>query len=132
FIEMCDFDDPNLVEMKSYARDVAVALGIRHGAAHTEVMLGSDGPVWIEPGARLAGVSWPLITEACTGYGSVRVLVDALLAETEDGTVPSNGRRYSFPPPSPSEITRRCHELRRRRHGRLVFGISQVSGVITR
>lgn len=79
--------------LRAFAYDVLDALGIRTGAAHTEVMLTATGPVLIETGARLGGGTTPEIVEKYFGVSQTGLLTDALLdparllAFTEEGLV---------------------------------------------
>ncbi|MEV7010667.1 ATP-grasp domain-containing protein [Streptosporangium sp. NPDC051022] len=55
------------------------ALGIRSSAAHTEIMLTERGPVLIETGARLGGVTMPDVVEKFSGVSQTALLADTLL-----------------------------------------------------
>jgi len=57
------------------------ALGIRHGAAHSEIMMTADGPCMVETGARMHGLKGPKITELATGLGTHELLVDIAVNE---------------------------------------------------
>jgi hypothetical protein len=77
-----DFLDPEdaLVDVLfDYARAVLDALGIRHGAAHTEIILGPDGPCLVETGARLHGGMQPPICRIATGTSQVEELATLYL-----------------------------------------------------
>lgn len=63
--------------LAGYVEKVLAALGIVHGPAHTEVMLTDDGPVLVESGARLDGLSVPSVNLACVGYGPLDLTADA-------------------------------------------------------
>jgi len=52
------------------------AVGLRYWAAHTEVMMTSDGPRLIEVNPRPAGAMNPLVTEIATGTSQVTRIVD--------------------------------------------------------
>ncbi|MET9449805.1 hypothetical protein [Streptomyces cinerochromogenes] len=56
------------------------ALGVRWGAAHTEVMLTERGPVLIESGARLGGGTAPDVVERYSGVSQTGLLADLLVA----------------------------------------------------
>jgi biotin carboxylase len=70
--EMYDFED--LLGRRGPEQDVAVAyvegvldaLGLRYGAAHTELVLTARGPVLIECGARMQGTILETAIERCT------------------------------------------------------------------
>ena len=52
------------------------AVGLRYWAAHTEVMMTTDGPRLIEVNPRPAGAMNPLVTEIATGTSQVTRIVD--------------------------------------------------------
>ena len=56
---LVDPDAPEIPELVRYTDGVLDALGIRHGPAHTEVMLTPAGPSLVEVGARLNGAMRP-------------------------------------------------------------------------
>lgn len=80
-----DYQDPQDMTAPSsqmaiqYIKNVLSALGIREGAAHSEVMLTRRGPVLIETGARLAGTSFPDLTFEYSGTSHVHLLAASLL-----------------------------------------------------
>lgn len=62
-----------------YGRQVLEALGIRHGAAHTEIMMTARGPILIECAARMTGgVHRPALQQAL-GYDHVTITREAYL-----------------------------------------------------
>jgi hypothetical protein len=65
--------------VREFAFRVLSALGIRSGAAHTEIMLTDRGPVLIESSARLGGSPLPAVVESHTGLCQVGLLADTLL-----------------------------------------------------
>ncbi|MEU3773487.1 ATP-grasp domain-containing protein [Streptomyces sp. NPDC032472] len=67
-------DDPNAKKLESYVHQVLDALEIRHGAAHTEVMLTARGPVLVECNARAGGGQLPEIITRCFGTNQVELL----------------------------------------------------------
>jgi hypothetical protein len=79
--------------LRAFVFAVLDALGIRTGAAHTELMLTETGPVLIETGARLGGGVTPAIIEKYFGVSQSGLLVEALLdparllAFTDEGLV---------------------------------------------
>jgi biotin carboxylase len=93
--EPVDPCSPTGLNLRQFVYSVLDALGIRTGAAHTEVMLTPTGPVLIESGARLSGSSTPDIIERYFGVSQAGLLADALLdparllAFTEGGLVSS-------------------------------------------
>jgi biotin carboxylase len=64
-----------------YTFAVLDALGIRQGAAHTELIVTDEGPVLVETGARLHGSGFPAYSRECIGYGQVDLTVDAYVDE---------------------------------------------------
>jgi biotin carboxylase len=64
-------------QLVPYALDVLDALGIRHGAAHAEMKLTSDGPCLVEVGARLGGFGLPECVRLATGESPIQWMVDA-------------------------------------------------------
>ncbi|MGE3680906.1 MAG: ATP-grasp domain-containing protein [Bdellovibrionales bacterium] len=65
--------------LQDYVHAVLDALHVRFGPAHTEVMLGPDGPRLVEVGTRLDGLSVPTVNQAAVGYSPVELTVDAYL-----------------------------------------------------
>jgi hypothetical protein len=67
--------DESLLPLVRYAFGALDALGIRYGAAHTEIMLTERGPLLIESGARIMGGKIPpdLITR-CAGQCQVGLM----------------------------------------------------------
>jgi len=65
--------------LREYTLSVLDALKIGYGPAHTEVMLTSEGPVLVETGTRLDGLSVPAVNEAAVGYGPLDLTADAYL-----------------------------------------------------
>lgn len=63
--------EPGLDEVVAYAKSVLDALGVRFGAAHTEVMLTPAGPRLIEVGARPHGGGQPRFCRVATGDSQV-------------------------------------------------------------
>lgn len=73
-----DWPEGELAGLVEYAFCVLDALGIRYGAAHTEIMLTQKGPFLVESGARIMGGTIPpdLIT-SCAGQCQADLLVSA-------------------------------------------------------
>ncbi|GLY28372.1 ATP-grasp domain-containing protein [Kineosporia sp. NBRC 101731] len=72
--EMLAPEDPVAGELDSYVREVLDALGIRHWAAHTEVMMTARGPVLVECAARVGGGQIPEISNRCFGTNQIDLL----------------------------------------------------------
>jgi len=71
-------DDPAARTLRSYLLPVLDALGVRHGPAHSEIMLTDRGPVLIESGARIAGSILPDVVDRCFGTDHVELTAKAL------------------------------------------------------
>ncbi len=73
-----DWPDEKLMPLIRYAFGVIDALGIRYGAAHTEIILTDRGPLLVESGARVMGGKIPpeLIMQ-CAGQCQVDLLAFA-------------------------------------------------------
>jgi hypothetical protein len=79
-----DWPDETLMPLIRYAFGVLDALGIRYGAAHTEIMLTENGPLLIESGARvMGGKTPPELVMHCIGQCQVDLLTHAY-ADPED------------------------------------------------
>ncbi|MFC1417845.1 ATP-grasp domain-containing protein [Streptacidiphilus cavernicola] len=80
-----DYEEPVPVgadeyrQVSAHVRGALTALGIRNGAAHTEVILTAEGPVLIETGARLGGATTPWLVEKFCGVSQTRLLTTALV-----------------------------------------------------
>jgi biotin carboxylase len=80
-----DFEEPvparseEAAAIRAFVFAALDALGVRFGAAHTEVMLTERGPVFIETGARLGGATIPGIVERFSGISQVKLFTDILL-----------------------------------------------------
>lgn len=73
-----DWPDGQLMELVRYAFQALDALGIRYGAAHTEIMLTEKGPLLIESGARIMGGTIPPdLIVSCAGQCQVDLMVAA-------------------------------------------------------
>ncbi|MEN6610465.1 MAG: ATP-grasp domain-containing protein [Methanoregulaceae archaeon] len=73
-----DWPDETLMPLVRYAFRVLNVLGIRYGAAHTEIMLTEKGPLLVESGARVMGGNIPpdLILQ-CAGQCQIDLTVQA-------------------------------------------------------
>lgn len=75
-----DWPDGNLMPLIRYAFSVLDTLGIRYGAAHTEIMLTEQGPLLITSGARImGGMIPPDLIMQCAGQSQIDLTVDAYL-----------------------------------------------------
>jgi hypothetical protein len=62
-------------QTRAYVHAVLDALGIRNGPAHTEVIIGADGPRLVETGARMHGGGHPRYCRLCTSDSQLDRLV---------------------------------------------------------
>jgi biotin carboxylase len=69
-----------LAEVRQAATDAVAALGIRHGACQTEIMLSTDGPRIIEVNGRLGGFISKVI-ELATGVSLLQLTVATALGD---------------------------------------------------
>ncbi|NMB77678.1 MAG: ATP-grasp domain-containing protein [Methanomicrobiales archaeon] len=75
---LCDWPGDDLKPLVEYAFRALDALGIRYGAAHTEIMLTEKGPLLIESGARIMGGTIPPdLILSCSGQCQVDLMVEA-------------------------------------------------------
>ena len=65
--------------LHNYVANVLNALEIKYGAAHAEVMWGEEGPILIEIGARLDGLTVPDYNRQSVGFSGLDVVLDAYL-----------------------------------------------------
>jgi biotin carboxylase len=84
--EFVPFDAEKYGELWSYTQRALDALGIRWGAAHSEIMLTKDGPRLIETGARMCGGPVIGFARAATGSSQVERVVEAYV----DGEIRTN------------------------------------------
>ena len=75
--EIIAFDAREHGEMLRYVRRALDAVGIRWGAAHSEVMLTADGPRLIEIGARTCGGPVLELSRIATGSSQLERVVEA-------------------------------------------------------
>ncbi len=79
YVEFVPFDSQEHGKLLEYTERALDALGIRWGAAHSEVMLTSKGPRLIETGARMCGGPVIGFSRAATGSSQVERIVEAYL-----------------------------------------------------
>jgi hypothetical protein len=99
FEEPADLSAPATGLVHSYVSRALTALGIRTGAAHSEVVLTDRGPVLIDPGARLGGGVLPWVAEKIIGYSHASVYAASIT--DPDGVT---ARAADFPRPWPQPI----------------------------
>jgi hypothetical protein len=81
YAEILNLSDPALTSLKEYTVKVVIALGIKWGPAHPEIMLTKDGPVVVEVGARMAGAGHPILVETAQDYGQMELTMKAYTDE---------------------------------------------------
>ena len=67
--------------LDQFSKKVLSASGISFGPAHIEVMLTESGPVLIELGARISGVTMPELDEITILHGQIELTIDAYTDE---------------------------------------------------
>lgn len=72
-------DDDVWQDVRSFVFEVLDSLGIRSGAAHTEIILTDKGPTLIETGARLGGATMPDVVAEYCGHSQTDMLVAAVM-----------------------------------------------------
>jgi biotin carboxylase len=83
YVEFLPFNKEEHGELLEYTYNVLDALGIRWGAAHTEIMLTKKGPRLIESGARMCGGPVVRFAREATGSSQADKLVEVYI----DGAV---------------------------------------------
>jgi biotin carboxylase len=79
YTEFMPFDSRQHGELLQYASQTLDALGIRWGAAHSEIMLTAAGPRLIETGARMCGGPVLGLARAATGSSQLERVMEAYL-----------------------------------------------------
>lgn len=67
-------------QITDYVFKALNGLEIRYGAAHTEIMLTTEGPIFIETGARVGGNVIPGIHSECLGHNQAQLSVYSYLS----------------------------------------------------
>lgn len=75
-VEFLAYNEEEYGELFAYTKKVLDSLGIRWGAAHTEIMLTQNGPRLIETGARMLGGPTVDFARAATGSSQADKLVE--------------------------------------------------------
>jgi biotin carboxylase len=76
YVEFVPYIEQEYGELFDYTQKALDALGIRWGAAHTEIMLTEKGPRLIESGARICGGPVTRFAREATGSSQVDKLVE--------------------------------------------------------
>ena len=79
YVEFINYDKEAYGELFEYTQKALDALGIRWGAAHTEIMLTPNGPRLIETGARMLGGPTVGFAREATGSSQADKLVEVYL-----------------------------------------------------
>jgi biotin carboxylase len=90
YVEFVAYSDEEHGELFAYTQKTLNALGIRWGAAHTEIILTEKGPRLIESGARMCGGPVVGFARAATGSSQADKLVEVYI----DGDVLT--KKYVF------------------------------------
>jgi biotin carboxylase len=75
-IEWIPYDTDTYGELIDYGLAALDAVGLRHWAAHTEIMMTPNGPRLVEINPRLSGLGSPEVTLMATGENQVTRIVD--------------------------------------------------------
>lgn len=77
--------DAALTAIKNLARNAALAVGIKNGPAHAEIILTEDGPKMVEIGARMGGgcITTHLVPLS-TGISMIKATIQTALGEKPD------------------------------------------------
>lgn len=75
--ELLDGADPVALELSAYVQTVLDALGVKHGPAHAEVIMTSDGPVLVEVGVRMSGLVDPVYNDLVLHANQISLTVEA-------------------------------------------------------
>jgi biotin carboxylase len=111
-VELLDPEGTAHPDLEKYVFGVLDALGIKHGPAHSEVMVTSEGPVLLEVGARLCGGNVHQLSAECLGVDQVTATCDAYI--------------------DPEKLIRTGQTPRRlRKHARIVSLISNEEGGVS-
>ncbi len=71
--------EPGVPAVVNYAEQALTALGVAYGAAHSEVILTSRGPVLLETAGRIAGAAIPAAVAPHFGIGQFELTVRAVI-----------------------------------------------------
>jgi hypothetical protein len=74
---LCDPNGEIEKKISDYAKKVLLALEINYGPAHIEIMMTKKGPMLVEIGARLDGLTNPGLNQAAIGFSPVELIHDA-------------------------------------------------------
>jgi len=110
YSELVNINEAVYKVLSSYISNVLDALEIKYGAAHSEVMMTSDGPILIETAARLSGSIDPSAIIEAIGDNQVARLIKSYI--------------------SPSEFLKNQSVQEQKKHARHVFFASPVDGIV--
>jgi biotin carboxylase len=109
YSELVNINEAVYTVLSSYIGKVLDALEIKYGAAHSEVMMTSDGPILIETAARLSGSIDPSAIIEAIGDNQVARLIKSYI--------------------SPSEFLKNQFVQEQKKHARHVFFTSPIDGI---
>jgi hypothetical protein len=98
FEEPGELGSPAVEAVHAYVLKTLDALGVRHGAAHSEVILTGRGPILTGPGTRLGSRVPPSVAEKFLGYSPVGLLAESIITP-DDVLRRANGLPQSWPEP---------------------------------
>jgi biotin carboxylase len=79
YYKLLPYDFEYREELSSYAFKVLDALGIKYGAAHSEIFLTKEGPVLMETAARIMGVVTPELSNAAMGRNQLDLTLESYI-----------------------------------------------------
>lgn len=92
-----DLRYPHIMEIVSYTLSCMDALGVRHGATHSEVRVTRSGPTLVEFNGRLMGPAQPTdYFVGAQGFSQATVLADALSGRTAEAHASMSGSRQTL------------------------------------
>jgi hypothetical protein len=82
FTFMLPLDAPVSKALSDYAKNAARALDVTYGAVHMELVMGENGPVMIEAGARMHGTITPKLFSECYDSSLLAQLYEAYFGDS--------------------------------------------------
>lgn len=77
--ELLDGTGEEEAQLIPYTRGILQALNLQYGPAHAEIKIDDKGPVLVEIGARMDGLTNPAIEQRTIGYGQLDLTLDCYL-----------------------------------------------------
>ncbi|ELR66238.1 hypothetical protein C942_04900 [Photobacterium marinum] len=82
-IRALDRDSRIAKQLIKYNDEVLKAVGVEHGAGHSEIIIENDEPCLVEVGARLHGGNIPTVVQKCAPWSQIELLLDSHLDTAE-------------------------------------------------